>query len=450
MLFNSFQFAVFYLAFFAVFFSIRDRVSQLWLIVFASLCFYGAWNPVHVPVLLAVCALCFAAQSGWLARGVSVALMLALLFVFKYFNFFVSQLTSMGIEAGPLAGVTILLPIGISFYVFHGISFVVDQGRGKVGRASLAELTSYIGFFPQLVAGPIVRARTFLPQLAAVRMFNPRMFRSGLLLFAMGMFKKVVIADNVGSFVDAVYDAAGATTAANHVLAFYLYAVQIYYDFCGYSDMAIGIARTLGYRFPPNFNRPYLSASITEFWRRWHISLSSWLRDYLYISLGGNRRGTARTYLNLALVMLLGGLWHGANWTFVVWGAMHGLLLAAERAAGHDPRSRWSRRLGILVTFHLVCVSWVFFRSPNFAVASAFFSGLTDLSSLTTLTTKFTAMKCLALLCVFFVIERFAGSPRIFIRLRSNRLLVAAGVGYALLFFLLGNFSTHPFIYFQF
>jgi len=275
------------------------------------------------------------------------------------------------------------------------------------------------------------------------------MFYTGMLLFAMGMFKKVVIADNVGLFVDVVYKTPGATSAGNHVLAFYLYAIQIYYDFCGYSEMAIGIARTLGFKFPRNFARPYLAASITEFWHKWHISLSSWLRDYLYIPLGGNRRGRVRTYLNLAIVMLLGGLWHGAAWTFVVWGGIHGALLAFERLVKYRPETGVARFAGIIVTFHLVAISWVFFRSPDFASAGLFFRGMLDVSSLAIITSKFIALKCLLLVVLFVIIERFS-KHRTFLLLRSKTTLLTGIVIYGFFFFLFGNFEESPFIYFQF
>jgi len=372
--------------------------------------------------------------------------LLFILFVFKYFNFFAGSAEQLGLV---VAASTLVLPVGISFYVFQAVSYVIDEKRQHIPRVRFAETLAYIAFFPQLVAGPIVRAHVFLPQLQKKRVFNKYMFYTGMLLFAMGMFKKVVIADNVGLFVDIVYETPGATSAGNHVLAFYLYAIQIYYDFCGYSEMAIGIARTLGFKFPRNFARPYLAASITEFWQRWHISLSSWLRDYLYIPLGGNRRGRIRTYLNLAIVMLLGGLWHGAAWTFVVWGGIHGALLAFERLVKYRPKTGVARFAGIIVTFHLVAISWVFFRSPDFASAGLFFQGMFDISSLAIITSLFVAIKCLLLVALFVIIERFS-RHRTFLSLRSKKTLLAGIVMYGFFFFLFGNFEESPFIYFQF
>ena len=449
MLFNSYQFVIFYALFFLTFFSLRSVKTQVALIVVGSLYFYGVWNPAYVLLVLAVTAIAFAAQH-WFDRKyitvLAVSALLGVLFVFKYYNFFANQIENFGIHLG---NTSLLLPVGISFYVFHAISYVVDRKSYDFGHISFPRLIAYIVFFPQLVAGPIIRASVFLPQLISARIFNKYQFITGLMLFFMGMFKKVVVADNLGVFVDKVYLGAGQTTAANHWLGFYFYAFQIYYDFCGYSEMAIGISRTLGFKFPKNFSRPYLSASITEFWRRWHISLSSWLRDYLYISLGGNRKGKVRTYVNLTLVMLLGGLWHGAAWTFVVWGAIHGGLLALERLFKYQPKPGIGRAAGIAITFQIVCVSWVFFRSPDFATAAKYFSGMFDWNSIFEITTKFSAFKCVGLVLIALCIEGMS-VPETFVRLRSVRVKVAVGILAAGLFLLLGNFSSHPFIYFQF
>ncbi|GMR18021.1 MAG: MBOAT family protein [Gammaproteobacteria bacterium] len=449
MLFNSFEYLVFYAVFFLVFFAVGNLRAQVLLIGAASLYFYGSWSAAHVLLLLLVCTIAWSAQHSSLQRFApvfQVAALLSILFVFKYFNFFVQSAEQLGLV---VAVSTLVLPVGISFYVFQAVSYVIDEKRQHIPRVSFSETLAYIAFFPQLVAGPIVRAHVFLPQLQKKRVFNKYMFYTGILLFAMGMFKKVVIADNVGLFVDIVYETPGATSAGNHVLAFYLYAIQIYYDFCGYSEMAIGIARTLGFKFPRNFARPYLAASITEFWHRWHISLSSWLRDYLYIPLGGNRRGRVRTYMNIAIVMLLGGLWHGAAWTFVVWGGLHGALLAAERLVKYRPVTGVARFAGIIVTFHLVAISWVFFRSPDFASAGLFFQGMFDVSSLAIITSKFVAIKSLLLVVLFVIIERFS-MHRTFLSLRSRTTLLTGLVIYGFLFFLLGNFEESPFIYFQF
>jgi len=446
-LFNSFEFLVFYIIFFVIFFFLKSIRVQILFICISSFYFYAAWSPKHVILLLAVCLIAYSTQFYRLSKVtpiLHISCLLGLLFIFKYFNFFIHEVKI--IDIGTVA---LILPVGISFYVFQAISYVVDRERHYKRRVSLHEVTAYISFFPQLVAGPIVRADVFLPQLRKRLLFNKQMLYTGALLFAMGMFKKVVIADNMGLFADSVFAISGGTTAANHILAFYFYAIQIYYDFCGYSDMAIGIARTLGFKFPANFARPYLSSSITEFWRRWHISLSSWLRDYLYIPLGGNRKGRIRRYLNLAIVMLLGGLWHGAAWTFVIWGGFHGMLLAIERAFNYRPEGKAARIFGTLLTFHLVAFLWVLFRSPSIDSAAAFFSGMINISSICVITSKFVAVKCLFLAILFIIIEA-CSHPGIFLKLRRKKTLFPVAVAYSLLFLLFGNFSENPFIYFQF
>ena len=448
MSFNSFEYIIFYIIFFALFFSIREIKNQIWLIVASSIYFYGAWSPEHVFLLLSVCLIAYLSQKDnkfYTIRS-PIILLLVILTFYKYSNFILEQFVT--IEKN-LFTVDILLPVGISFYIFQAVSFVVDHNRQHIKFIRMSSVIAYISFFPQLVAGPIVRASVFLPQLSKTRKFNKYMMRTGLLLFAMGMFKKVVIADNLGVFVDEVYSSSGDTTAANHWIAFYLYAIQIYYDFCGYSEMAIGIARTLGFKFPRNFSRPYLSSSITEFWQRWHISLSSWLRDYLYIPLGGNRISHFRTYINLTIVMLLGGLWHGASWNFVIWGAIHGGLLAIERLVRYKHQSKFSNIFGIIVTFNLVCISWVFFRSADLNSALNFFSALTDLSTIGTITTKFVVIKCLLLVAIFFIIEKYSNSF-VFVKLRNKFKLLASAIIYSFLLLLMGSFTNSPFIYFQF
>ncbi len=449
MLFNSFEYIIFYTIFFVVFFALKNIKQQVLFICICSLYFYGSWSPSHVILLLATCVIAFSVHFYSVRRFtpvLQVVALLSLLLVFKYYNFLASNLILAGFH---ITYTNLILPVGISFYVFQAISFVIDHKRQHISKISFTETLAYISFFPQLVAGPIVRASVFLPQLEKTRRFNKHMFYTGLILFFAGLFKKVVIADNVGLFVDKVYATPGATTAGNHILAFYLYAIQIYYDFCGYSEMAIGIARTLGFKFPRNFARPYLSASITEFWRRWHISLSSWLRDYLYIPLGGNKRGHIRTYLNLAIVMLLGGLWHGAAWTFVAWGGLHGLMLIIERKIKYAHKNHYSRFIGRFITFQVVCISWVFFRSPDFGSAAAFFQGMVDMGSVGIVTSKFNAVKCLFLVVLFIGIERFSHA-RTFLLLRRKGMLAMVTAIYGVLFLLLGNFAENPFIYFQF
>ncbi len=358
-----------------------------------SYVFYGWWKPWFACLMLATTAANFlcgklvsAPNAGRAQRVAALAaactVSLALLGFFKYYMFSVEGVNSLlgllGAEALPVLRVT--LPIGISFFTFQAISYTVDLYRGGAQPArSFVDFACFVSMFPQLIAGPIIRYHTVADQLVDRRHTLGR-FSSGAVVFVLGLAKKVLLANPMGEVADAVFAAAapGALDAWFGVLA---YAFQIYFDFCGYSDMAVGLGRMLGFEFPKNFDAPYLAESITDLWRRWHISLSTFLRDYLYIPLGGNRKGPGRTYMNLATVMLLGGLWHGAKWTFVAWGAYHGLLLACERWRGK--RSLYAplpRPVRIGLTFLLMLLSWVFFRAEGLADAGRHFAAMAGLS----------------------------------------------------------------------
>ena len=275
----------------------------------------------------------------------------------------------------------ILLPVGISFYTFQSLSYTIDVYRGKIeAERSFADVALYIAFFPQLVAGPIVKAGDFIPQLHEDRNISLKGLEEGVQIFVFGLFKKLVIADNIALLVDAVYANPAEFHALTVVLAVAAYSMQIYCDFSGYSDMAVGCARVLGYELCRNFNLPYLSKNVTEFWKRWHISLSTWLQEYLYIPLGGNRKGTVRTYVNLMLTMLIGGLWHGAAWTFIIWGGVHGLALVVhklwikQRKGSSD--SAFGTACSILLTFVFVSLALVFFRAGSFKTAFLVFRAI--------------------------------------------------------------------------
>ena len=344
MSFVSIAFFVFFAAVLLSQIAVRPARARHALLLVASYVFYGWWDWRFCGLMLFLTAVAYLAGLGMERRpgrrwilAVGVAVPLLVLFFFKYMNFFVGTFcAAFGVKrAGALR---IILPVGISFYTFQSLSYTIDVYRGKL-RACLDPLkfALYIAFFPQLVAGPIVKASEFLPQLEEDRGPTPRRVFRGLTELFYGMFKKAVLADQMAVFADSVFGAVGAYSSATVALAVIAYAMQIYFDFSGYSDMAAGAARCLGYDLPMNFNRPYIARNISAFWKRWHISLSSWLQQYLYIPLGGNRRGAARTYLNLMITMTLGGLWHGADVTFVVWGALHGLALCAHKL--------WARRL---------------------------------------------------------------------------------------------------------
>ena len=310
----------------------------------------------------------------------SLCINLGLLGYFKYTNFLGTAFAAL--TGGSFAPLDIFLPVGISFFTFQSLSYTMDVYRKEIKPlTNLLDYAFYVSFFPQLVAGPIVRARDFIPQIRRPLFVSSEMFGRAVFLIAGGLFKKAVISDYISvNFVDRVFDAPMLYSGIENLFAVYGYALQIYCDFSGYSDMAIGIALLLGFRFNINFDSPYKSASVTEFWRRWHISLSGWLRDYLYISLGGNRRGKWRQYLNQIITMFLGGLWHGAAWNFVLWGVLHGVALSCHKffrgLLGHDKhyRSDGLRRIGgVLLTFHFVCACWVFFRAADFVEAMSVF-----------------------------------------------------------------------------
>ncbi len=358
-------------------------------VLVASYVFYGWANPWFVLLMFSVTVLNYwcALVIGWPKAGrrlrfwgvtAAITISLSSLGFFKYFVFFQNNLNHLLSWFGS-DGVRVLqiaLPVGISFYTFHALSYTIDVFRRTSPPVrSFIDFACYIALYPQLVAGPIIRYNTVARQLVS-RGHSWEKFASGVALFILGLSKKILLADPVGRVADAAFGA-GALTTADAWLGVTAYAFQIYFDFSGYSDMAIGLGRMIGFEFPKNFDSPYHSESITEFWRRWHISLSTFLRDYLYIPLGGNRLGPCRTYLNLCIVMLLGGLWHGANWTFIAWGAYHGALLAFERFLGKQTLYRaFPRPVRVLFTFVLVLFSWVLFRAGDFQEAVRYFGFL--------------------------------------------------------------------------
>lgn len=307
---------------------------------------------------------------------VSLCVNLGLLCYFKYTNFLLECWASL--TGGSFSMLDIFLPVGISFFTFQSLSYTIDVYRREIKPlTNLLDYAFYVSFFPQLVAGPIVRARDFIPQIRRPLFVSDEMFGRGIFLIVSGLFKKGVISDYISvNFVERIFDNPTLYSGVENLMGVYGYALQIYCDFSGYSDMAIGIALLLGFHFNINFDSPYKSASVTEFWRRWHISLSSWLRDYLYISLGGNRKGKVRQYVNLIITMFLGGLWHGASWNFVLWGVLHGVALAVHKfwmsltGRKKGEQSHGIRRFfGVVVTFHFVCFCWIFFRNADFATS---------------------------------------------------------------------------------
>ncbi len=384
MIFSSGFFLWLFLGFSFVYMLLQKRMTARLLFVTAfSYYFYYKSSGIYFFLLgiVTVSDFCLArvmadTVSPWRRKVLvvtSLCINLGLLVYFKYTNFFYEMLAPLW--GGGFHALDIFLPVGISFFTFQSLSYTLDVYRGDLKPLdSLLDYAFYISFFPQLVAGPIVRARDFIPQIRKPLFVSREMFGEGVFFIVSGLFKKAVISDYISvNFVERIFDNPGLYSGLENLFGVYGYALQIYCDFSGYSDMAIGIALLLGFRFPINFNSPYKSDSVTDFWHRWHISLSTWLRDYLYISLGGNRRGKIRTYINLILTMLLGGLWHGASWNFIVWGGLHGAALAVHkylRSLLKRPKHYHSagvrRFFAVVLTFHFVCFCWIFFRNTTF------------------------------------------------------------------------------------
>lgn len=386
MIFCSIDFVIFFIVVLGTTIIIERKLSPKWKELFflaASYFFYGYWDWRFCFLLLFVTLISYFTakkiHNKWMFI-LGVVVPLVVLGVFKYFNFFLSSAaTIIGHDLGALK---IILPVGISFYTFQALSYVIDVHRGKIAvENSFIKLALYISFFPQLVAGPIVKAADFLPQLYQERRVTIENVNVGVQIFAFGLFKKIVLADHLAVFVDDVFGKPLAFHWATILLAIASYSMQIYLDFSGYSDMAIGCAKCLGYDFKPNFNLPYISQNVTEFWRRWHISLSTWLKEYLYIPLGGNRKGNFRRYINIFFTMLLGGLWHGANWTFVFWGGLNGLALCVNKFFPIKKKNVLSQIFGVICTFCFISFTWVFFRAESFSAAWLIIKGVVTLQN---------------------------------------------------------------------
>jgi len=475
-LFNSIEFLIFLPVVVGLHFLLPHRLRWV-LLLTASYAFYMSWNAAYLGLIVVVTAVAWGTglriaasddprvRKRWLVISVSVSL--GILFAFKYWNFANEQGRAVTEALGtswPVPDLDVLLPIGISFYTFQALSYTVDLYRGLLPEAERhpGRFALYVAFFPQLVAGPIERATRLLPQMDLPKSFDLARCVAGLELILWGLFKKVVIADRLAIYVNAVYGNPAGHDGATFWVATYAFAFQIFCDFSAYSDIAVGAARMLGFELMENFRTPYFATSITEFWRRWHISLSTWLRDYLYISLGGNRGSVVSTYRNLLITMLLGGLWHGASWNFVIWGAWHGGLLSLSRASmsWRDSLYEWLRCPAWLrdaarrvITFHLVCLGWVFFRAPDFDASSAMITEMVteplghvfvDLSTFTQ--AGFGVLVLLAAQTVF----AHTGEDRSV--LQRQRKWVRFALAYALIgaIVLLGVDGGGAFIYFQF
>ncbi|OQX14233.1 MAG: hypothetical protein BWK76_15025 [Desulfobulbaceae bacterium A2] len=474
MLFPTVEYAVFFLLILLLAWGNADRpLRHKCVLLFGSYFFYGFWDARFIPLLFGLSTFAWLMARGihasrvphqrrnFLVLGIGGCLLV--LFAFKYVAFFGLALADIlalcGIAVAPQLP-SIVLPLGISFMVFHAISLLMDVYRGKLDRPGpLVDALLYVAFFPQLIAGPILRASSFLPQLRSVPDPKRIPVSRGLLWILLGLFKKVVLANALATeLVDDVFAAPGQASSMHVLLAVYGYAVQIYCDFSGYSDIATGCALLLGYRFPANFANPYAATNPREFWQRWHISLSSWLRDYLYIPLGGSRQGPWRTSRNLMITMLLCGLWHGAAWTFVVWGGLHGLMLIVHRLWEAHPAVRqapwrqglvwrWSSRL---LLFHAVCLGWILFRAGEFdlawSVLGRIFSGAGPL-----LDVRLSLLLALGVGLGMQYLPR-RGAVRLEQGLRHLPPLVQGALAAAALLVIevLGPTGVAPFIYFQF
>lgn len=489
MLFNSFEFLVFFPLVVAGYYAVPARWRWALLLV-ASYAFYAAWRVEYLILILASTFVDYLVglrmgrlrdrrrRRPWLV--LSLIVNLGILFAFKYANFFgesIQAVLNFAELSRDIPALSVLLPVGISFYTFQTLSYTIDVYRGeRPPERHLGFFALYVSFFPQLVAGPIERSTHLLPELRRSHALSYENVTWGLTKMSYGFFKKIVVADRLGLYVDAVYGNPAGATSVSVLLATFFFAFQIYCDFSGYSDIAVGAARTMGVDLMENFRRPYLARSIREFWSRWHVSLSTWFRDYLYIPLGGNRVVRWRWYYNIFIVFVVSGLWHGAAWTFVIWGAIHGLCLVVSLAtirlrdrvwglAGADPMDRITGRKGststprgatrvrsilaVVFTFGLVLTGWIFFRADTLYHALYFISLLVGFDAPASVSQIFAGLGPLMLLLNFTVIGIVLLTYRfpINMRIRHRRLFVFAMI---LLIVVLGVDSGQQFIYFQF
>jgi alginate O-acetyltransferase complex protein AlgI len=470
MLFDSTAYVLFLIFITLLYWRLPFR-KQNYLLLAASYFFYAWWDWRFLFLMAGstlvdfVVARKIAASSDERTRRAllifSLILNFSFLGVFKYFNFFVDSMahlaTLLGMQQIPVSVWRILLPPGISFYTFQEVAYIVDVYRRKLEPAkSLVDYALFISLFPHLIAGPIQRPSHLLPQVQKPRMWEPAKAFDGLILILEGLFRKVVIADNCALIANAAFGGSfGGPNTMTVLLGTYAFAWQIYGDFSGYSSIARGSAQLLGFHFMVNFRQPYLAESLQDFWRRWHISLSTWLRDYLYIPLGGNRLGNVRTYINLMLTMLLGGLWHGANWTFVIWGGIHGVGLAIERlltgtrevASSSNFIVRWGRRI---IIFNLVCLAWIFFRVSSLSGA---WEQIVGLATWQWRPEYLVAVEFLALYAVILFLldlQLEASNGEHVFASRSYAWRIATGVAFCVLITLFGANQENAFIYFRF
>jgi alginate O-acetyltransferase complex protein AlgI len=468
MLFNSFQFLFFFLVVWVLFLLTRGTSRKAILLV-ASYYFYMCWSTRYIFVIWAITLIDYVAglqieKAELPARrrlylAISLFCNLGLLVIFKYFNFLTGSVRSathlFGLRYDPPL-LAIILPVGLSFHTFQAMSYTIEVYRRRVpAEKNLLEYALYVAFFPQMVAGPIERPYELLPQFHREPRVTFAGVRAGMVQALWGLFKKMVVADNVADFVKLVYDTPRHYDGAALLLATLLFSVQIYCDFSGYTDIALGLARMMGYELRINFLQPYFSRSVGEFWRRWHISLSTWFRDYVYIPLGGNRVGLSRHYANLMITFMVSGLWHGANWTFVAWGFLHGLYLIVSQSTSR--LAKLPAFLKVLLTFSAVTFAWIFFRANTLGDSWYIATHLVPLGGLdpillkfggfTRATTPYLTLSLVAMFVVEWWIAHPERRPRLWAR-PAFRALAYNACLYAIVFF--GFFGHRDFIYFQF
>ncbi len=483
MVFNSLDFFLFAAVFFPLYFALRGR-ARLWLSLIASYVFYGAWDWRFLALIVTstlidyYLGLSLEDEQNETRRKrllqLSLIANLGFLAFFKYFNFFIESATA-GLQGlgydGSLSTLNIILPVGISFYTFQSMSYSIDVYRRQIPvERNLLRFATFIAFFPQLVAGPIVRASDFLPQFAKDREFEWTRFQVGLGQVIWGFFKKVAIADSIAPFVDQVWASPGTFGALHLLIGVVFYSFQIYCDFSGYSDIAIGLARIMGFDFPKNFNKPYFSQNFSEFWQRWHISLSGWLRDYLYIPLGGSRGSKWFTWRNLMITMLLGGLWHGAAWVFVFWGFLHGSYQVVGRVLSPYWQKFWSAirapawvqvPINVAIVYALTCFAWIYFRAgaPGIAmadqlpVAHAIIGGIFSSEgwSFNAVINKFIIIKGCLLIAMLLIVELIDEVQPMWQLVEQRPVFrIASFASLLWVIALFGVFSASAFIYFQF
>ncbi|KAA1292743.1 MBOAT family O-acyltransferase [Leptospira interrogans] len=463
MVFNSAIFVIFFLCLHVLYWSSNDSIRRRILLI-GSMAFYGYWSPIFLFHFVGIVSLNYLFYYKYKGRYTKTIISLILilnflnLIVFKYFYFFSTiafdlfSLNTVVLFKENFRIEKIILPLAISFYTFQILAFQIDEYKGKVTeQVSFENFLLFILFFPQLVAGPIMRHDHFLIQVNKKRKFSELANNSGLILIMLGVAKKVIIADNISPLIDPLFQNPAEFSAYSSIIAIYGFAIQIYCDFSGYTDIARGLSLLLGINIPINFHAPYLASSFSDFWRRWHITLSTWLRDYLYIPLGGNRVGNIKTYVNLMITMVLGGLWHGANYTFLIWGGLHGFYLVVERRFLSDKIHNFSRITRIAYSFfvfHLVCFAWIFFRVDSLpkafdVIRNLFSSDGAELPGINSLANFF-------ILAILLHVYEYLPHSYKSLKFKKRKILIPAlGFFVALLAVTLSSKSV-PFIYFQF